>query len=111
MTTGTRKSAMAARARVLLVGDRFLLLEALRHAIDSPGTDVALTPIDRGDIQSAVSGFSPHIIVFDATQVPESYVVLSFRSDTGPARCCSYPRAGRFFTMPGAWACRIERCV
>lgn len=55
------------RTRVLLAGDRFLLLEALRASLH-PGMDVAVAPADHRRLEEALSSFDPGVVIYDASR-------------------------------------------
>lgn len=57
-------------ARVLLVGDRFLVLEALRLAVQDCNIAIAASTVDSGHLEEARRAFLPEIVILDATRLP-----------------------------------------
>jgi DNA-binding NarL/FixJ family response regulator len=66
--------------RVLLVGDRFLLLDALRLALMREKLDVAVTGTARGAIEEALASFDPPVVVFDGSGMDGERLARNVRS-------------------------------
>ena len=56
--------------RILLVGERFLLLDALRLALGTEKLDVAAVGTHRQTVEEALDAFDPGVIVFEASGFP-----------------------------------------
>ena len=66
--------------RVLLVGERFLLLDALRLALTADKIDVAAVGTSRYGLEEAMNIFRPGIVVFDGSETPVGAIALSIRA-------------------------------
>jgi DNA-binding NarL/FixJ family response regulator len=54
--------------RVLLAGERFLLLDALRLALQGHGYDVAVTGLDRAALDESLLAFAPRVVIVDVSR-------------------------------------------
>lgn len=66
--------------RVLLISERFLLLDSLRLALEVNHMDVAVTNLEKRAIEDAVGAFNPQVIVFDASNALIESATRSIRS-------------------------------
>ncbi len=66
--------------RVLLIGERFLLLDALRLALAAKQVDVAVVGTQRDGVAEAAKAFSPELIVFDGSGSSVASIARSIRS-------------------------------
>lgn len=66
--------------RVLLVGERFLLLDALRVALQGHRMEVAITGAGRRAVEEALTAFQPQVIVLDGTNSPIDVVIRSIHT-------------------------------
>lgn len=66
--------------RVLLIGERFLLLDALRLALSADEIDVAAVGTRRHGVEEAIGTFHPAVVVFDGSETPIGAISLSIRS-------------------------------
>lgn len=73
-------------SRVLLIGDRFLLLDALRTALASQRTEVAVSATGATSIGDALTAFQPSAIVFDGSNTSVESATRSIRTLTGRDR-------------------------
>lgn len=73
-------------SRVLLIGDRFLLLDALRTALASQRTEVAVSATGATSIGDALTAFQPSAIVFDGSNTSVESATRSIRTLTGRGR-------------------------
>ncbi|MBT8479215.1 MAG: response regulator transcription factor [Gemmatimonadetes bacterium] len=55
--------------RVLLIGDRFLLLDALRLALTREKLDVAIIGTDQRAIEEALAAFNPLVVIFEGSGI------------------------------------------
>ena len=65
--------------RVLLVGERFLLLDALRLALKADTTDVAAVGTNRRAVEEALEAFQPAVVVFDGSHSSIEAIPVSLR--------------------------------
>lgn len=81
MATRTVSRARAngkGRTRVLLAGDRFLLLEALRASLRSH-MDVAVASAEHRRLEEALSSFDPAVVILDATRLEPEMAIRTVR--------------------------------
>ncbi len=77
---GANASPTDHATRVLLVGERFLLLDALRLALTADKINVAVVGTKRQGVEEAVNLFHPGVVVFDGSGTPIGAIALSIRS-------------------------------
>ena len=65
--------------RVLLIGERFLLLDALRLALNSAKLDVAAVGTSQRSVEEAVRTFQPDVVVFDGSGSPAERLARTVR--------------------------------
>ena len=63
--------------KVLLIGERFLLLDALRLALGTEKLEVAAVGTNRQGIDEALNAFNPGIVVLEAMEQPAERLVRS----------------------------------
>ena len=66
--------------RVLLISERFLLLDSLRLALEARHMAVAASSPEKRAIEDSLAAFSPHVIVFDASNIMIESATRSIRS-------------------------------
>lgn len=65
--------------RVLLVGDRFLLLDAMRLALATEDLDVAAVGTDQQGMEESLLAFNPAVIIYEASGVPGERLARTVR--------------------------------
>jgi DNA-binding NarL/FixJ family response regulator len=65
--------------RVLLIGERFLLLDALRLALSTETLEVAAVGTNQQSVEEAVRTFEPDVVVFDGSGSPGERIARTVR--------------------------------
>lgn len=65
----TNRRGDSARQKVLLSGDRFLLLEAIRLALEARNIDVAVVGAQLNRLEEAIGAFEPGLVILDASTI------------------------------------------
>ncbi|NNJ47203.1 MAG: response regulator transcription factor [Acidimicrobiia bacterium] len=65
--------------RVLLIGDRVLLLDAVRLALATGDLDVAAVGTDQQSMETSLRAFSPAVVIYEAGGIPVEKLVRTTR--------------------------------
>lgn len=85
--TGDRRASTARRTnRILLAGDRYLIIEGVRLALGADRFDIAMTGVGAQGIDTAIRAFSPTVIVVDVGRLEIEHAVRLVRQFAGPER-------------------------
>jgi two-component system nitrate/nitrite response regulator NarP len=65
--------------RVLLIGDRFLLLDAVRLALATENLDVAAVGTDQQGMEESLRAFNPSVVIYEASGIPGERLARTVR--------------------------------
>lgn len=85
--TGIRRAETARRAkRVLLAGDRFLIIEGVRLALAGRRYEIAMTGTGQQALATAIGAFAPTVIVIDLSHTDIERSIRTVRQFAGADR-------------------------